>query len=108
DEAAKVIQRTAFSTLANEANDFACVLTDACGNSLAENTGAIPSFIATLPATVLHFIAKLGPARMRPGDVLVTNNPWQGTGHLNDVCLVKPIFHDGTIVAYGATTSHVP
>ena len=40
DEAAKVIVRTSFSTLANEANDFACVLTDARGYSLAQNSGS--------------------------------------------------------------------
>ncbi len=108
DEAAKVIARTAFSTLSSEANDFACVLTDARGNSLAENTGSIPSFIATLPATVRHMIDGIGTRNMRPGDVLVTNNPWQGTGHLNDVCLVRPIFRDGHLVAFGASTSHVP
>ena len=36
DEAAKAIVRTSFSTLANEANDFACVLTDARGQVLTE------------------------------------------------------------------------
>ena len=108
DEAAKVIARTAFSTLSNEANDFACVLTDAAGRSLAQNTYGIPSFIATLPATVRHTLAEFGAETMQPGDVYITNNPWQGTGHLPDVCLVKPIFHDGQLVAFSATTSHVP
>jgi N-methylhydantoinase B len=108
DEAAKVIVRTAFSTLSTEANDFACVITDEEGASLAQNTGSIPSFIGTLPATVRHFLAELGPAAMAPGDVLITNNPWQGTGHLNDVCVAKPIFHAGKLVAFAATTSHVP
>ena len=60
DEAAKVIIRTSFSTLSNEANDFACVLTDAAGQSLAQNTGSIPSFIGTLPATVRHFLNEFG------------------------------------------------
>lgn len=108
DEAAKVIVRTSFSTLSNEANDFACVLTDAAGRSLAQNTGAIPSFIGTLPATVRHFIREIGYERIKPGDVLVTNNPWQATGHLNDISLVKPIFHGRELVAFAATTSHVP
>ena len=76
DEAAKVIVRTSFSTLSNEANDFACVITDADGRSLAQNSGSIPSFIACLPATVKHFLARMGRERMRPGDVLITNNPW--------------------------------
>jgi N-methylhydantoinase B len=112
DEAAKAIVRTSFSTLSNEANDFACVLTDARGNALAQNSGSIPSFIGTLPATVRHFLREIGPERMRPGDVLITNDPWQGTGHMSDVSLVKPIFHtkDGIVrlVAFSSTTSHMP
>ena len=113
DEAAKAIVRTSFSTLSNEANDFACVLTDARGYALAQNSGSIPSFIGTLPATVRHFLRELGPEQMRPGDVLITNDPWQGTGHMSDVSLVKPIFllKEGRrprLVAFSATTSHMP
>ncbi|MBT6093950.1 MAG: hydantoinase B/oxoprolinase family protein [Rhodospirillaceae bacterium] len=108
DEAAKAIVRTSFSTLSNEANDFACVLTDSRGHSLAQNSGSIPSFIATLPQTVRHFLGEFGPDNMAPGDILITNDPWIGTGHLSDVCLVKPIFMGQTLVAFAATTSHVP
>ncbi len=108
DEAAKVIVRTSFSTLSIEANDYSCVLTDSAGNSLAQNTASIPSFIATLPATVRHMIAAIGAAHMRAGDIYITNNPWKGTGHLNDITLVKPVFVAGRLVAFAATTSHVP
>ncbi len=108
DEAAKVIARTAFSTLSNDANDYACVLTDAAGASLAQNTYGIPSFIATLPATVRHVLAEFGADTMQDGDVFMTNDPWIGTGHLPDVCLIKPLFQDGQLVAFAATTSHVP
>ncbi len=108
DEAAKAIVRTSFSTLSNEANDFACVLTDSRGYSLSQNSGSIPSFIATLPATVRHFIDEIGFENLAPGDVLITNDPWKGTGHLSDVCIVRPIFRGERIVAFAATTSHVP
>ena len=108
DEAAKVIVRTSFSTLSNEANDFSCVLTDELGNLVAQNASSIPSFICTLPATVRHFLAHIGTGDMRDGDVLITNNPWIGTGHLNDVTVVKPIFRGEGIVAFAATTSHMP
>ena len=108
DEAAKAIVRTSFSTLSNEANDFACVLTDARGGALAQNTGSIPSFIATLPATVRHFLRHMGEAGLAPGDVLITNDPWMGTGHLSDVCVVKPLFRGDRLVAFSATTSHMP
>jgi N-methylhydantoinase B len=108
DEAAKAIVRTSFSTLSNEANDFACVLTDAQGRSLAQNTGSIPSFIGTLPGTVRAVRSAIPPETMRPGDVFITNNPWIGTGHLNDISIVRPVFLGGAIVGYAATTSHVP
>lgn len=48
DEAAKVIIRTSFSTLSNEADDFACVLTDAMGQSLAQNTGNVQPLLEHL------------------------------------------------------------
>src|SRR5947208_13656315 len=110
DEAAKAIVRTSFSTLSNEANDFACMLTDARGYALAQNTGSIPSFIGTLPATVRQFRRELGPAAMRPGDVLITNDPWNGTGHMSDGCLMSRTFHRvgerHRLVAFPATPAH--
>jgi N-methylhydantoinase B len=108
DEAAKAIVRTSFSTLSNEANDFACVLTDARGLALAQNSGSIPSFIGCLPATVRHFLRELGAERLQPGDVLITNDAWMGTGHMSDVSVLKPIFHQGRLVAFSATTAHMP
>src|SRR5690606_32595491 len=50
----------------------------------------------------------IGVDAMRPGDYLITNNPWVATGHLNDVSIAKPIFHDGRVVAFAASTAHVP
>lgn len=108
NEAAKLIVRTSFSTLSTEANDFAVVVTDSAGRALAENSGSIPSFIGTLPRTVQAALAKIGAANMQPGDIYITNNPWIGTGHLNDVCLVKPLFHDGSLIGFAATAGHVP
>jgi N-methylhydantoinase B len=108
DEAAKLIVRTSFSTLSTEANDFAVVVADSAGRALAENSGSIPSFIGTLPRTVKAAISQIGADNMRPGDIFITNNPWIGTGHLNDVCLVKPIFHKARLVGFAATAGHVP
>lgn len=108
DEASATFVRTSFSTLVREANDFAVMLTDAQGRSLAQCTISIPSFIGTLPATVKRFL-ELYPAKtLRPGDVLIVNDPWMGTGHLDDVCTVMPIFHKKKLVAFAASTSHLP
>lgn len=108
NEAAQLIIRTSFSTLSSEANDFAVVITDGDGHAFAENSGSLPSFIGTLPNTVQATISKIGKDNMVKGDVFITNNPWVGTGHLNDICLVKPIFYKETIVGFAATAGHVP
>lgn len=108
NEAAQLIIRTSFSTLSSEANDFAVVITDSNGHAFAENSGSLPSFIGTLPNTVQATISKIGKDKMEKGDVFITNNPWVGTGHLNDICLVKPLFYQETIVGFAATAGHVP
>ena len=61
DEASAAFVRTSFSVLVREANDFAVVLTDAQGRSIAQSVLSIPSFIGTLPATVKHFLQSLIP-----------------------------------------------
>ena len=55
-----------------------------------------------------HFLDVIGVDDMRPGDFLVCNDPWVGTGHLNDITLAKPVFRDGKIVAFCASTAHAP
>jgi N-methylhydantoinase B len=67
DEAAKTLQRVSFSTLVNESNDFACVVTDASGASLVQNTESIPSFNGCLPITVRHFLDVIGTKDMKQG-----------------------------------------
>jgi N-methylhydantoinase B len=108
DEAAAALVRTSFSTLVRESYDFSCVVTDAEGRSLVQATESIPSFIGTLPATVKHFLRVFPPERLEPGDVLITNDLWLGTGHLPDITVAKPVFRGGRLVAFSASTAHAP
>lgn len=108
DEAAAAMVRTSFSTLVRESYDFSCVVTDASGQSLVQASESIPSFIGTLPETVKHFLRHFPEEQLAPGDVLITNDIWLGTGHLPDVTLAKPIFRNGKLIAFSATTAHVP
>ena len=66
DEAATAFIRTSFSVLVREANDFAVVLTDAQGRSLAQSTMSIASFIGSLPATVKHFLDVFPAKTLKP------------------------------------------
>ena len=108
DEAAANFVRTSFSTLVREANDFAVVLADRHGRNIAQSSQSIPSFISTLPATIRHFIDRFGVDTMREGDVFITNDPWLGSGHLNDASIAMPIFRDGRVVGFSGVVSHLP
>ncbi|HVB64437.1 MAG TPA: hydantoinase B/oxoprolinase family protein [Nitrolancea sp.] len=108
DEASATLVRTSFSTIVRESNDFACVLLDADGHSLAQSTLSIPSFIGTLPVTVRHLLRRFPTSTLRPGDILITNDPWLGTGHLNDINIAVPIFHHERLIAIAASTAHSP
>ena len=108
DEASAALVRTSFSTLVRESYDFSCIVTDAAGESLVQATESIPSFIGTLPATVKHFLRFFPPESLAPGDVLITNDLWLGTGHLPDITVAKPIFREAKLVAFSASTAHAP
>ncbi len=108
DEAAANFVRTSFSTLVREANDYAVVLADRQGRNVAQSSQSIPSFIATLPATIRHFVGRFGIDGMRDGDVFVTNDPWIGSGHLNDASIAMPIFRDGKVAGFAGVVSHLP
>lgn len=108
DEAAVTFVRASFSTLVREANDYAVVLTDAGGRNLAQSSQSIPSFIATVPASIRQFIAGHGIETMREGDVFITNDPWYGSGHLNDATIAAPIFRHGRVIGFAGVVSHLP
>jgi N-methylhydantoinase B len=108
DEAATALVRTAYSITIREMKDLAVVLFDAAGNSLAEAQLASPSFIGTLPRTMAAFLDWRPCTSWRVGDMAITNDPWLGTGHLQDISMVSPIFHRGTLVAFIAVAAHGP
>ena len=108
DEAAATLVRTSFSTIVKESNDYACMLLAANGDSLVNNTASIPSFIATLPNTMKHFLKEYPPDQWKPGDVVMTNDPWMASGHLPDITMAMPIFYRRKLVAFAGTIAHSP
>ncbi len=107
DEAATTLVRAAFSPVIREANDFACVLTDPAGYSLGESGLSAPSFLNTIPITVRAFIDRFPLDTLKPGDVMLTNDPWLASGHLPDVTVAMPIFHGDRIVAFAGVCAHM-
>ena len=106
DQAATTLVRTSFSTIVRECNDYACVLMDRNGDTLAENRGAIPSFVGTMSRTVKHFLRRFPAEGWQPGDAVITNDPWMGTGHRPDFSMATPVFRNGELVAFTGIVAH--
>ncbi|HKV44591.1 MAG TPA: hydantoinase B/oxoprolinase family protein [bacterium] len=107
DEAATTLVRTSFSPIVRESNDFSCVIFDAAGNAVAENTLGIPSFNAVISRTLAHFIRVRPLADWRAGDIGITNDPWLASGHLPDVTILAPVFRDGRLLAWVGSIAHM-
>jgi N-methylhydantoinase B len=107
NEAGATLKRTAFSFPTRESNDFATVLMDVSGRSIAQSAQSIPSFLATLPLTTTAMLERRPADRWRAGDVMLTNDPWIGAGHLPDVSIVQPIFHRDRHVGFVGSITHV-
>jgi N-methylhydantoinase B len=106
NESEATLIRASFSPLIREAFDFGVLLLDARGGSVAQSQRSIPSFVGTLPQTLQAGLAQFSAQSWRPGDVLATNDPWLGTGHLPDVTMVRPIFRDSRLVAFAGCIAH--
>src|SRR5262249_26173933 len=76
NEAGATLKRTAFSFPTRESNDFATVLMDVHGNSIAQSSQSIPSFLATLPLTARSMLERRPAEQWSQGDVMLTNDPW--------------------------------
>lgn len=107
DEVDAAVIRTSFSTIVGDGHDFACVLLDERGYSLAESTYSSNLFTVMLPRTTRHLIEHFGEDDIHDGDIYLTNDPWLGSGHLPDLVVVSPVFFEGRRVAFIGTVAHV-
>ncbi|MFT5449777.1 MAG: N-methylhydantoinase B [Gammaproteobacteria bacterium] len=108
DEIVSTLVRTSFSTIVTESYDLTVAVLDADGELMAQGTYSVPVFMGTAPATLQFMLERFPADSLRPGDVVVTNDPWFGTGHIFDINVMRPIFHDDKIVAYVISITHLP
>lgn len=107
EEQAQTLVRTAFSTTVREAGDLSAGVFDTRGRMLAQAVTGTPGHVNAMAASVGFFLQRYPVAALAEGDVLLTNDPWLGTGHLNDFTVVTPVFRGGACVALFAATSHI-
>ena len=107
EEQAQALVRTAFSTSVREAGDLSAGTYDQHGNMLAQAVTGTPGHVNAMADAVAHFIRRIGPENFAEGDIYITNDPWEGTGHLHDITIVTPSYYKGSFVGFFACTAHI-
>jgi N-methylhydantoinase B len=100
------MMRTAYSPLIAIGGDLSTAVADGGAQVVAQGQD-IPVQLGAIPLSLRMTLSAYGAERLRDGDVLVSNDPYlAGSNHLNDVCMVMPVFVDGKIFAYTVSRAH--
>ncbi|RSM62752.1 hydantoinase [Amycolatopsis sp. WAC 01376] len=107
-EQQNALVNTAFSSVVRESLDLACAVFDSRGEMIGQSVGGTPGHINAMATGMHHFVAAYPPETLEPGDVLLTNDPWQTAGQINDITVATPVFLRGRLVAWFASCCHAP
>ena len=107
EEQAQALIRTSFSSVAREAGDLSAGVFTPDGRMIAQAVTGTPGHVNSMAQSVFHFLKAIPLERWQPGDVGITNDPWSGTGHLNDFCVVTPAFRATRLIGFFACTTHI-
>jgi N-methylhydantoinase B len=105
EEMSVIIMRSARSPLLKEAGDLSSALTDAEGRLIAQGRD-IPIHMGVMGFTVKELLKRVPIESLRDGDVWFLNLPEVGGNHLPDVKAVRPIFHQGRLIAFAINLAH--
>jgi N-methylhydantoinase B len=103
-EMRQTVFRTAHSPVISEAQDFSCALFNARGEMVAQSRD-MPGHVIAMPASVAEAMKAFGDT-LRPGDIVVLNDPYRGGSHLNDVTVVYPVFVDRRLFVFPCVRMH--
>jgi N-methylhydantoinase B len=106
NEQAAALMRTSFTPVVREAGDLAASLFDPQGNMIAQAVTGTPGHINAIATGMRHILAAYPAGTVRPGDVLITNDPWFTSGQLNDLTVVTPVFKGDRLVAFFGNCCH--
>lgn len=104
DQMSEQLLRTCYSFVIYS-RDFSNCLCDKDGNTIAQGTQDIAVHVGTLHFSVKSVIETFGD-QIKPGDVFITNDPYNGGTHFNDVRIIRPIFHGGELIAFTQSNGH--
>ena len=99
------VQKTAYSTIFSEGEDFTCALANRNGELIAV-ADFCPSQIGGVPLLVRSMIKEIPLSEMSEGDVVIHNDPYRGGLHTPEHTVFKPIFVEDKIIAFSVCVGH--
>ena len=105
EEMAVALRRSAYSTNIKTRADFSCAFFDRQLQTIAQ-AFAQPVHLGSLSELVPRAIREYGSENLGPGDAILTNDPYLGGVHLNDITLISPVYYGGKLFGYVANLAH--
>src|SRR3989454_561182 len=105
EEAGTALRKTAYSQAVREGRDFSAALFDARGRMIAQGDFS-PGHLGSMPSLVGHVLGEYPPETLAPGDAIVLNDLYMGSGHLPDFFMTVPIFHRDRLIDFAVNCAH--
>ena len=100
------MMKTAYSPIFNEGLDFSCCLFNGEGEMISQ-AEFCPAQLGASIFVVEWSIKEIGAENLRPGDVILHNDPYRGGCHIPEHCFIKPIFYKGVLAGFAANIGHL-
>jgi N-methylhydantoinase B/oxoprolinase/acetone carboxylase alpha subunit len=100
-----IVQRTSFSPILADVLDFSNAIYDPKLRLLAQAANC-PVHLAAMQYSAEAAIRKYPIETLKPGDVIVLNDPYQGGTHIPDITFTMPIFYERELIGFGVSRGH--
>jgi N-methylhydantoinase B len=99
------LRHSAYSTNIKTRADYSCAIFDRNVRLLAQGFDQ-PSHLGSMSVQVPTVLNRYGVENLNPGDAIVTNHPYIGGVHLNDITIIAPVHHEGELAGFVANLAH--
>lgn len=106
NEQAAALMRSSFTSIVRDAEDLSACVFDRRGRMVAQSVTGSPGHINSMATGMEHILKTFPIDTLKPGDVVITNDPWITVSQLHDITIATPVFHQGRAIALFASCCH--
>lgn len=106
NDQAAALMRSSFTSIVRDAADLAAGVFDRRGRMVAQAVTGTPGHINSMATGMIHMLERFPVDTLKPGDVIITNDPWFTASQLNDITIATPVFKKGKCIALFANCCH--